>query len=106
MPLQLIIVHCSGPLSMLLEMELMPAKWAVIPFIFIQMVSVSALYFIVPQLVIFKVCYSKFNSTVCSHLGLHQFRAEETLVFNEAAAWNAVIHFAALCPNNTGNDFT
>ena len=74
----------------------MPAKWAVLPFIFIQMVSVSALYFIVPQLVIFKVCYRTFNITVCSHLG--KFRAEETRVFDEAAAWNAVIHFAALCP--------
>ena len=80
-------------------MELVPVKWSVIPFLFFQMVSLSTLYFIVPQLVIFKVCYRTFNTTVCSHLGLRKFRAEETRVFDEAAAWNAVIHFAALCPS-------
>ena len=83
---------------MLLEMELIPAKWAVMPFIFIQMVSLSSLYYIVPQLVLFKVCYRTFNRTICSHLGQRKFRVEETRVFDEAAAWNAVIHFAALCP--------
>ena len=81
-----------------MEMSFIPAKWAVTPFVFIQMVSLSTLYYIVPQLVIFKVCQRTFNRTVCSHLGLRRFRAEETRVFNEAAAWNAVIHFASLCP--------
>ena len=83
---------------MLLKMELIPTKWAVIPFIFIQMVSLSTLYYIVPQLVIFKVCYRTFNRTICSNLGQRKFRVEETRVFDEAAAWNAVIHFASLCP--------
>ena len=81
-----------------MEMAFIPANWAVMPFIFIQMVSLSTLYYIVPQLVIFKVCQRAFNRTVCSHLGLRRFRAEETRIFDEAAAWNAVIHFASLCP--------
>ena len=81
-----------------MRMEVMPAEWAVMPFIFIQMVSLSTLYYIVPQLVLFKVCYRTFNRTICSHLGQRKFRVEETRVFDEAAAWNAVIHFASLCP--------
>ena len=81
-----------------MEMDYVPAKWAVVPFLFFQSVSLSTLYVIVPQLVIFKVCCRTFNRTVCSHLGQQRFRAEETRVFDEAAAWNAVIHFASLCP--------
>ena len=79
-------------------MDAMPKKWAVLPFTFLQMIALSTNYYIVPQLVISKVCHKKFNNTVCIHLGQTKFKEQENDVYNEAAAWNALINFAGFFP--------
>ena len=80
-------------------MDAVPAKWAVIPFTIIQMIALSTNYYVVPQLVVHKICHKTFNQTVCSQLGQPKFKSQENHVYNRAAAWNAMINFAGLFPS-------
>ena len=80
------------------NMEIIPKKWAVIPFAFFQVVALSTNFYIVPQLLISKLCHKAFNSTVCGDLGHHRFKTQEDYVFNKAAEWNAMINFAGYFP--------
>ena len=82
-----------------MEMDYIPKKFAVLPFILFQMIALCTNYYIVPQLVISKVCYKMFNHTVCSQLGQPKFKTQENHVYNEAAAWNALINFAGFFPS-------
>ena len=77
---------------------MIPKEWAVIPFAYLQMVALSANFYIVPQLLIFKVCHKTFNNTVCSQLGKPQFRSHEDYVFRKATEWNTLINFAGIFP--------
>ena len=79
-------------------METTLKKWAIIPYAFLQMPALSINMYIVPQLVIYKHCHKKFNNTVCDQLGQPKFKAQENHVFENAAAWNALITFAGLFP--------
>ena len=81
-----------------IRMDTIPKKWAVIPLAFFQMIVLSINYYIVPQFVIFKVCHEKYNDTVCNQLGQSRFKEHEDHVYNEAAAWNALINFAGFFP--------
>ena len=76
----------------------LPKKWAVLPLAFFQIVGLSINYYIVPLFVVFKVCHMKFNSTVCNQLGQSRFKDQESRVYDEAAAWNALINFAGYFP--------
>ena len=80
-------------------MDAMPKEWAVLPFTFLQMIALGTNYYIVPQLVISKVCHKKFNNTVCNQLGQSNFKSQENRVYEEAAAWNALINFAGFFPS-------
>ena len=62
------------------------------------MVGLSTNYFIVPQLIVFKLCHKSFNKTVCNQLGQPQFKSQENHVYDEAAAWNALTIFAGFFP--------
>ena len=75
-----------------------PKKWAAMPLAFFQMVALSINFYIVPLFVVFKVCRKKFNATVCNQLGQSRFKDEEIRVYDEAAAWNALINFAGFFP--------
>ena len=77
---------------------MIPKEWAVIPFAYLQMVALSANFYIVPQLLIFKVCHKTFNNTVCSKLGKPKFKSHEDYVFRKAAEWNTLINFAGIFP--------
>ena len=77
---------------------MIPKEWAVIPFAYLQMVALSANFYIVPQLLIFKVCHKTFNNTVCSHLGKPKFKSHEDYVFRKATEWNTLINFAGIFP--------
>ena len=79
-------------------MEIIPRKWAVIPFVFFHMVAMSTNFYIVPQLIITKVCWGAFNRTICSQLEQARFKAQENYVFNKAAEWNALFNFAGYFP--------
>ena len=79
-------------------MEIIAKKWAIIPFVLLQMIALSTNMFIMPQLTVAKVCYQTFNNTVCKHLGRHTFKSQEDYVFSTAATWNAFIHFAGFFP--------
>ena len=79
-------------------MELIPKKWAIIPFALVHMAAMSTNLYIVPQFVIHKLCHLSFNSTVCNQLGQPKFKTQENYVFEKAAAWNALITFAGLFP--------
>ena len=82
-----------------IAMDAVPKKWAIVPFTFFQIIALSTNIYIVPQLVISKVCYKMFNHTVCSQLGEPKFKTQENHVYNEAAAWNALINFAGFFPS-------
>ena len=79
-------------------MEIMPKKWIVIPFVFFHMVAMSTNFYIVPQLVVTKVCQRAFNRTTCSQLEQARFKEHENYVFSKAAEWNALINFAGYFP--------
>ena len=79
-------------------MHTVPKKWAVIPFTTIQIVAFSATFYIVPQLVISKICLTALNQSVCNQLGQPKFKTMENYVFERAAAWNALINFAGFFP--------
>ena len=80
-------------------MDIIPKVWAIAIFSLLQMVVISTNYFIVPQLVVSNVCHRAFNATVCSQLGEPKFKEQENHVYNEAAAWNALIIFAGFFPS-------
>ena len=75
-----------------------PKKWAAVPFTFFQIVALSSNIYIVPQLVIYKVCLKAFNQSVCDQLGQLKFKAQEDIVFERAAEWNSLINFAVFFP--------
>ena len=75
-----------------------PKKWAIIPFTVSQLAVVSTHFYIVPQLLLAKLCHSAFNNTVCADLGHHTFKEQENYVFTKAAEWNALINFAGYFP--------
>ena len=77
---------------------MIPKEWAVVPFAYLQMVAFSTNMYIVPQLLVFKVCHKTFNNTVCSQLGQPKFKSHENYVFGKAAEWNALINFAGFFP--------
>ena len=77
---------------------MIPKEWAVIPFAYLQMVAFCTNMYIVPQLLISKVCHKTFNNTVCSQLGQPKFKQHENYVFGKAAEWNALINFAGFFP--------
>ena len=79
-------------------MEILPKKWIVIPFVFFHMVAMSTNFYIVPQLVVTKVCQRAFNRTICSQLEQARFKEHENYVFSKAAEWNALINFAGYFP--------
>ena len=72
--------------------------WVIMPFAFLQLAALSTNLYIVPQLVVSKICYQKFNHTICTQLGHPRFKTHEDYVFEEAAAWNALINFAGFFP--------
>ena len=69
------------------------------PFTFIQIVALSANYYLVPQFIVYKLCHNTFNQTVCSHLDRIQFRKENNYIFEKAAMWNALVNFAGFFPS-------
>ena len=77
---------------------MIPKEWAVIPFAYLQMVALCTNMYIVPQLLVFKVCNKMFNNTVCSQLRKSTFKPHEDYVFGKAAEWNALINFAGFFP--------
>jgi len=77
---------------------MIPKEWAVVPFAYLQMVALTTDMYIVPQLLVFKVCHKTFNNTVCSQLGLPKFKSHENYVFGKSAEWNALINFADFFP--------
>jgi len=80
------------------KMVTIPKKWASIPFAVFHFAVLSTHFYIVPQLLLEKVCHRAFNNTVCADLGHHTFKEQENLVFNKAAEWNALINFAGYFP--------
>ena len=80
------------------KMGIISKKWAVIPFAFLLMITLSIHFYIVPQLLLAKICHRAFNNTVCADLGHHTFKGQENYVFNKAAEWNALITFAGYFP--------
>ena len=76
----------------------MSKMWVIMPFAFLQLAALSTNLYIVPQLVVSKICYRKFNHTICTQLGHPRFKIHEDYVFEEAAAWNALINFAGFFP--------
>ena len=88
----------STPSPTTRPMDLIPKTWAVIPFTFFQMVSLSTNFYILPQLVLAKVCKRTFNYTVCGRLGHSNFKAQENYVYAKAAEWNALLNFAGFFP--------
>ena len=80
------------------DMDFIPKKLAVMPFAFLLMTTLSIHYYIVPQLLLVKLCHREFNNTVCADLGHHTFKEQENYVFNKAAEWNALITFAGYFP--------
>ena len=77
---------------------MIPKEWAVIPFAYLQMVAFCTNMYIVPQLLISKVCHKTFNNTVCSQLGQPKFKSQENHVFSKAAEWNALVNVAGFLP--------
>ena len=77
---------------------MIPKEWAVVPFAYLQMVALTTDMYIVPQLLVFKVCHKTFNNTVCSQLGQPKFKSHENHVFGKSAEWNALINFADFFP--------
>ena len=80
------------------KVGMIPKEWAVVPFAFFQMVALCTHSYIVPQLLVSKVCYKTFNNTVCSQLGQPKFKSQENYVFGKAAEWNALVNFAGFFP--------
>ena len=81
------------------NMDMVPKHWAIVPFSFIQMVAHSTSFYIVPQFIVYKLCYNTFNQTACSNLDKIQFRREENYIFEKAAMWNALVNFAGFFPS-------
>ena len=79
--------------------EMIPKKWAFIPFTYLQLVGLCTNIYIVPQLLVSKICHKTFNNTVCSQLGQPKFKSQEDYVFGKAAEWNALVNFAGLLPS-------
>ena len=79
-------------------MYVIPKKWAAIPFAFFQLVALSTNLYIVPQLVILKICLTTFNQSVCDQLGKPKFKTQEDYVYERTAAWNGLINFAGYFP--------
>ena len=77
---------------------MIPKEWAILPFAYLQTIALSTNLYIVPQLLLFKVCHKTFNNTVCSRLGQPRFKPQENYVFSKAAEWNALINFAGFFP--------
>ena len=80
-------------------MDMISKKWAIVPFAFIQLVALSTNYYIVPQFIVYKLCHNTYNQTACSHLGQLKFKKEENYIFEQAAMWNALVHFAGYFPS-------
>ena len=80
------------------DMYTLPKKWAVLPFAFILAFALSNNLYIVPQLVISKICLTTFNKPVCDQLGQSKFKTQENDVFEKAAAWNGLINFSGFFP--------
>ena len=78
--------------------DMISKEWAVVPFAYFQMIALSTNSYIVPQLLISKVCHKTFNNTVCSHLGQPKFNSQENYAFSKAAEWNALVNFAGFFP--------
>ena len=68
------------------------------PFAYFQMVALCTNSYIVPQLLVSKVCHKTFNNTVCSQLGNPKFKSHENSVFGKTAEWNALVNFAGFFP--------
>ena len=62
------------------------------------MMTLTIHYYIVPQLLLAKVCHRAFNNTVCTDHGSHKFKEQEDYVINKAAEWNVLINFSGYCP--------
>ena len=77
---------------------MIPKEWAIVPFAYLLRVAFCTNMYIVPQLLVSKVCHKTFNNTVCSQLGQHKFKTHENYVFGKAAEWNALINFAGFFP--------
>ena len=73
-------------------------KCASEPFLFLYMLALGANLSLIPQLTVSKLCYEKYNDTVCSNLGSKKFRFEENVVFKGAATWNTVIFLSVYIP--------
>jgi len=80
------------------KIDMIPKEWAVVPFAYFQMIALCTHSYIVPQLLVSKVCHKAFNNTVCSQLGQPKFKSHEDYVFGKAAEWNALINFAGFFP--------
>ena len=76
----------------------LPKKWAVLPYAFFLAFALSNNLYIVPQLVVSKICLTTFNQSVCDQLGQSKFKTQENDVFEKAAAWNGLINFAGFFP--------
>ena len=79
-------------------MYVIPKKWAAIPFTFFLLVALSTNVYIVPQFVVFKICLTTFNQSVCDQLGQPKFKTQEDYVYERTAAWNGLINFAGYFP--------
>ena len=80
------------------RINMIPKEWAVVPFAYFQMIALCTNTYIVPQLLVSKICHKAFNNTVCSQLGQPKFKSHEDYVFSKAAEWNALINFAGFFP--------
>ena len=80
------------------KIDMIPKEWAVVPFTYFQMITLCTNSYIVPQLLVSKVCHKAFNNTVCSQLGKPKFKSQENYVFGKAAEWNALVNFAGFFP--------
>ena len=69
------------------------------PFLFLYSVSFGANVSLFPQLVISKLCQQNYNSTVCGSLASKQFKAEENIVYEQAATWNTIIFASVYIPS-------
>ena len=80
------------------NMDIIPKKWAAVPFALCHMAVLSTNSDIVPLLVVSKLCHRAFNTTVCRQLGEPGFKDQEDYVYNNVAKWNALINFAGFFP--------
>eukprot|EP00112_Aurelia_sp_Birch-Aquarium-sp1_P003557 Seg1399.8 transcript_id=Seg1399.8/GoldUCD/mRNA.D3Y31 product="Proton-coupled folate transporter" protein_id=Seg1399.8/GoldUCD/D3Y31 len=73
-------------------------KLASEPFLLLYVMCFGANISLFPQLVISKLCHQRYNKTVCQKLGSRQFKAQEDVVYTEAATWDTIIFFSISIP--------